>query len=74
MRCTLAAIVVSVVQPLINRIGLGWTYTILCFLALLTIPLILLDIFVGPKYRLARQKRVNRLESPERQGSVEATE
>jgi hypothetical protein len=74
VRCTLAAVVVSVMQPLINRIGLGWTYVILGFLSLLTIPLIFLDIHVGPRYRLARQKRIDDSEGDANQdtGGAEA--
>ncbi|KAF5323321.1 hypothetical protein D9611_005684 [Ephemerocybe angulata] len=57
LRCTLAAVVVSVIQPIINGIGLGWTYVILCFLTLLAVPLIYLEIKLGPRFRQKRAAR-----------------
>ena len=56
MRCTLAAVIIAVIEPIINKIGLGWTFIILGALMLLTVPLIYLEIAVGPKYRRARSR------------------
>nr|AAZ14930.1 quinidine resistance protein-like protein [Coprinellus disseminatus] len=57
VRCTMAAVVIAVIQPIINKIGLGWTFFILGILMILTIPLIYLEIVLGPRYRRLRFRK-----------------
>jgi hypothetical protein len=57
VRCTLAAVIIAVIEPIINKIGLGWTFIILGALMLLTVPLIYLEMALGPKYRRARFRK-----------------
>jgi len=54
VRCTFAAGVVSVIQLIINTIGLGWTFIVLSFLGLLSIPLLVVEMIVGRRYRGGR--------------------
>ncbi|KAF5312980.1 hypothetical protein D9619_002950 [Psilocybe cf. subviscida] len=57
VRCTLSAVLVSVIDLIIKAIGNGWTYVILAVFELLSIPLIFLAIRIGPKYRVRRQRQ-----------------
>jgi hypothetical protein len=57
VRCTLSAVLVSVIDLIIKAIGNGWTYIILAGIELLSIPLIFLAIRIGPKYRIRRQRQ-----------------
>ncbi|KAF9537815.1 MFS general substrate transporter [Agrocybe pediades] len=64
IRCSLSAVIVSVVEPIINAIGMGWTYILLSGICLLSLPLIYLAIRIGPRYRVKRQ-RARELEQTE---------
>ncbi|KJA29580.1 hypothetical protein HYPSUDRAFT_174289 [Hypholoma sublateritium FD-334 SS-4] len=57
IRCALSALLVSVIQLMLNALGIGWTYILLAGLLLLTIPMVYLAIRIGPIYRVKRQKR-----------------
>lgn len=48
---------VSVIELMLNGMGIGWTYVLLAGLLLLTLPAVYLSIRIGPKYRVKRQRR-----------------
>ncbi|KAF8167670.1 major facilitator superfamily domain-containing protein [Crassisporium funariophilum] len=56
VRCTLSAVLVSVIELIIKGIGIGWTYILLGGITLLSLPLIYLSFKVGPRCRVKRQK------------------
>ncbi|KAF9567134.1 MFS general substrate transporter [Agrocybe pediades] len=58
IRCTLSAVMVSILQPLINAIGTGWTFVFLGGLCLLSLPMAYLSIRFGPRIRAKRQSKV----------------
>lgn len=47
---------VSVVDPIINGIGIGWTYVLLGGLSVLALPLICGSMIIGPRCRIRRQR------------------
>ncbi|KAF8898987.1 MFS general substrate transporter [Infundibulicybe gibba] len=55
VRCTFSAVIVSVIDLIINAIGIGWTYVLLGGLSLVAVPLFYLEIKIGPNYRRKRQ-------------------
>ncbi|KJA20565.1 hypothetical protein HYPSUDRAFT_188667 [Hypholoma sublateritium FD-334 SS-4] len=55
VRCSLTAILVSVIQLIINGIGVGWTYVLLCGVSLISLPLVYIALLVGPRCRIRRQ-------------------
>jgi hypothetical protein len=55
VRCSLSAALVSVIQLIIEGIGVGWTYVLLGGLLLLVLPLLYLEIRIGPKCREKRR-------------------
>ncbi|KAK0216792.1 MFS general substrate transporter [Armillaria fumosa] len=56
MRSSLAAILISVQDKAISSLGYGWTYTVLGVICALMLPLVFLEIKVGPICRERRQK------------------
>lgn len=63
-RCSLAAVLVAVVDYSTSSIGFGWTYLILGGICALQAPLMLWVMRKGPDYRHARQD-LNRLSQEE---------
>ncbi|KAF8955576.1 MFS general substrate transporter [Flammula alnicola] len=57
IRCTLSAVLVSVIELILKAIGIGWTYVLLAGILLLSMPLVYLAIRIGPQYRIKRQRR-----------------
>ncbi|KNZ75019.1 Quinidine resistance protein 2 [Termitomyces sp. J132] len=57
VRCTLSAVLVSIIDIIFNGIGIGWTFVLLAGLSLLGIPFIYLVIWIGPRCRSKRQKK-----------------
>ena len=55
LRCSLGAILVSVLDLIINGIGVGWTCVLLGGLAVLLLPLIYGAMIIGPRWRMKRQ-------------------
>ncbi|KAJ7597883.1 MFS general substrate transporter [Mycena floridula] len=53
-RCSFAAILVAVVDPCIRRMGYGWTTVILGACCAVAIPLVYLEIAIGPRCRAQR--------------------
>ncbi|KAK0475764.1 major facilitator superfamily domain-containing protein [Armillaria novae-zelandiae] len=56
MRSSLAAILISVQDKAISSLGYGWTYTILGVICALMLPLVFLEVKVGPVCRERRRK------------------
>jgi hypothetical protein len=63
-RCLLAAGVVAVADPLIQRIGIGWTATLIAFLWVLFSPLLWAVFRRGHRWREERSSKEKREESP----------
>ncbi|KAI6136303.1 MFS general substrate transporter [Pisolithus sp. B1] len=59
VRCTFGAVCVSVIDLMLNDVGVGWTYTILALISLSTSPMIWLIIWLGPRSRAKRCARNN---------------
>jgi hypothetical protein len=55
VRCSLAAILVSVIDKITTPLGLGWTYVLLGGICIFLLPLMLLEMRIGPKQRLKRK-------------------
>ena len=47
---------VSVLDLIINGIGIGWTYVLMAGLSLLPLPIICGAIILGPRCRIKRQQ------------------
>ncbi|KAL1760343.1 major facilitator superfamily domain-containing protein [Schizophyllum commune] len=56
-RCSLAAVLTAVIDHITSAIGYGWTYVLFGGLSLLMIPLIYLEILMGPRWRARRDAR-----------------
>ncbi|KAL1700882.1 major facilitator superfamily domain-containing protein [Schizophyllum commune] len=56
-RCSLAAVLTAVIDHITSAVGYGWTYVLFGGLSLLMIPLIYLEILMGPRWRARREAR-----------------
>lgn len=56
-RCLFGAACTGFINPLMNAIGTGWTFTFFCFLVLSTLPVIILQFKYGKKWRERRLKK-----------------
>ncbi|KAI5896821.1 MFS general substrate transporter [Schizophyllum commune H4-8] len=56
-RCSLAAVLTAVIDHITSAIGYGWTYVLFGGLSLLMIPLIYLEILMGPRWRARREAK-----------------
>ena len=59
VRCGLGAALVSVIDLIINGIGVGWTYVILGGMCIANIPLVFFVIYMGPKLRAKRKAQTS---------------
>nr|GAT47577.1 predicted protein [Mycena chlorophos] len=57
IRCGLSAVMVAVIQLIIDAIGVGWTYVLLSGLCIVASPLIWIVMFIGPKWRARRRRK-----------------
>ena len=57
VRCLMAAGAMAGVLPIVNLIGVGWTFTIVFFIELSSLLLVLLQLRYGAKKRKAREER-----------------
>ncbi|EKM49547.1 uncharacterized protein PHACADRAFT_214109 [Phanerochaete carnosa HHB-10118-sp] len=57
VRCALAAVAVSVIDVMINAMGVGWTFVVLAGLCIATSPLMFVIMLIGPKFRAKRRLR-----------------
>lgn len=55
VRCSLGALMVSVIDLLVNALGPGWTYVLLAGICLACSPMIWLAIWIGPRCRAKRR-------------------
>lgn len=55
-RCLAAAVAVAALQPLLDSVGVGWTFTIFGLLSSLSIPMLLVLRFWGPTWRGCKWK------------------
>jgi multidrug resistance protein len=55
VRCELAAILISVIDRMTNAWGHGWTYTFWGGICALLLPLMFLEIRMGPRWRAKRE-------------------
>lgn len=51
VRCGLSAVVITIIQPIINGIGVGWTYVLFAGFVLTSLPWFYLEIRLGPRWR-----------------------
>lgn len=57
VRCSLAAVLVSVIDKATGRLGFGVTYTILSAVCVLLLPLMFLEMRIGERFRRKRAAR-----------------
>ncbi|KAJ3556518.1 hypothetical protein NM688_g1983 [Phlebia brevispora] len=57
VRCSFGAVCVSVINLIINAIGVGWTYVLLAGLCVLVGPIMFIIIRMGPKWRAKERER-----------------
>ncbi|CAL1705635.1 unnamed protein product [Somion occarium] len=57
IRCSMGAVLVSIIDFIIKAVGIGWTYVILGALCFINFPVIFFIIYVGPKLRAKRRAR-----------------
>jgi hypothetical protein len=57
IRCTLGAVAVSVIDLMIKAMGVGWTYTVFGCFCLLSMPLLLTEMYLGPRIRKHRRDK-----------------
>ena len=57
VRCLLGAAATASVQPTIDRIGVGWTFTLWVFLMVLSLGLIAIQMQFGRKWRRSRETK-----------------
>ena len=60
VRCLLAAGGLAALQPVIDRVGVGYAFTVLAILSIIPIPLLFVEYTLGLEWRRAR----NRAEAP----------
>jgi hypothetical protein len=56
MRCSMAALGLAAVEPLLTGVDIGWCYTIFAIITASGFPLCLLEMSSGMKWRLARKE------------------
>lgn len=68
VRCEIGAVFSAILLPLVNAIGWGWAYTLLALLFLGFIPMLVLVMTKGPRWRKARTEKEDkaRLERQEK--------
>jgi len=71
VRCTFSAIIISVIQPLINAIGVGWTYVLLAAFVLTSMPWFYLELKFGPRWRGLPTASTRLAPKPQKAGSPE---
>ncbi|PVH98443.1 MFS general substrate transporter [Periconia macrospinosa] len=57
VRCSLAAILVSCIDRMTTALTIGWTYTFWAAICALLLPLMYLEIKMGPQWRRRREER-----------------
>jgi len=57
VRCSMGAATVSVIQLILDALGIGWTYILLAGISLATAPMIWFALWIGPRSRAKRYAR-----------------
>ncbi|KAI0275306.1 MFS general substrate transporter [Gloeopeniophorella convolvens] len=57
VRCLMGAGLVSVINPILDAIGMGWTYVLLGGMCILAAPLLYVEVHWGPVWRERRRRR-----------------
>lgn len=57
VRCSLAAILVSIINRMEAALGVGWTYTFWAGICALLLPLMYIEIRMGPRWRRKREAK-----------------
>lgn len=71
-RCALGAVASAVVQMMIDKLGLGWSYVVFGVVFLLFSPMLAVHYFRGHRWRReAHEKEVKRLAEAARKGDIE---
>ncbi|EFQ94263.1 hypothetical protein CFE70_007515 [Pyrenophora teres f. teres 0-1] len=70
VRCSLAAVLVAIIERMTASWGEGWTYTFWGGICCLLLPLMLLEIRMGPVWRGRRESREREREEREAEGKV----
>lgn len=63
VRCWMGAGATAAVQPLINKIGIGWTTTLYALLSVLFSPILFYVMRNGPRWRRAAKEKKERQEA-----------
>ncbi|KAK5948876.1 hypothetical protein OHC33_010127 [Knufia fluminis] len=76
-RCLMAAGGVTVVEPILNAVGPGWTFTIVAVLCYATVPVLVVERQRGWRWRVERARREKAkkivvIEQNEKEGDVSA--
>jgi len=64
IRCTFGAAMVSVINLILEALGVGWTYVLLAGISIFFSPFMLFTYFFGPKMRARRRARRLAREAP----------
>ncbi|KDR78741.1 hypothetical protein GALMADRAFT_223989 [Galerina marginata CBS 339.88] len=56
IRCSISAIMVSVIDLIAKALGDGWTFVLLSGLCVITLPMMYAVIAIGPRFRIKRQR------------------
>ncbi|KAL6298706.1 MFS general substrate transporter [Sparassis latifolia] len=57
VRCSMGAVLVSVISLILKAMGTGWTYVFLAGVCLFFAPMNLVSLYMGPKWRARRRAR-----------------
>ncbi|KAG1755287.1 major facilitator superfamily domain-containing protein [Suillus paluster] len=57
IRCSMGALLVSVIDLILHQIGAGWTFVLLAGICFISVPLIWLAVYIGPHCRASRRVR-----------------
>ncbi|KAJ7062025.1 MFS general substrate transporter [Mycena amicta] len=57
VRCALSAVMVAVIQLIIDAIGVGWTYVLLAGFCVVASPLMWVVMLIGPRWRERRRRK-----------------
>ncbi|KZT02466.1 MFS general substrate transporter [Laetiporus sulphureus 93-53] len=57
VRCSLGAVMVSVINPILNAMGPGWTYVLLPGICVVLSPIMIFTYHIGPRWRARRRAR-----------------
>jgi len=61
VRCSLGAALVSVINLIVDAIGVGWTFVLLGGVCILITPLLYILVKIGPKWRERRRLQEERV-------------